>query len=88
MFADIFSKLLEERNITAYKLAKDLAISNSRISEWKRQIVLPSADMLTKLSQYFDVSVDYLLGLDPIPNRRLAGSLSAPGEGAGVPDGR
>ena len=80
MFADIFSKLLEERNITAYKLAKDIGVSNNRISEWKRQIVMPSADMLMKLSDYFNVSVDYLLGKDPIPNRKLEakpGSWSA-----------
>ena len=71
MFADIFSKLLQERNITAYKLAKDLGLSNGMLSGWKKQEYMPSADMLMKLSDYFNVSVDYLLGKDPIPNRKL-----------------
>jgi repressor LexA len=62
MFNDVFVKLLQERNISSYKLTKDTGIDNGLISKWKNGINLPSVDMLIRLADYFDVSADYLLG--------------------------
>ena len=44
------------------KLAKDLALSNASISYWENGKQEPSASALFKLSAYFEVSVDYLIG--------------------------
>ena len=67
MFKDIFVKLLQERNVSSYKLTKDTGISNGLISKWKNGLKMPASGNLVKLSDYFDVSVDYLLGLTDNP---------------------
>jgi len=62
MFKDIFVKLLQDRNVSSYKLTKDTGINNGLISKWKSGQVIPSAEKLIVLADYFDISVDYLLG--------------------------
>ena len=70
MFSEIFSKLLQERNVSSYKLTKDTGINNGLISKWKDGSYIPTAENLVKLSTYFSVSIDYLMGIDPIPNQK------------------
>ena len=70
MFQEIFVKLLQERNISTYKLTKDTGIPNGMISKWANGVQTPAAENLAKLSIYFGVSVDFLLGLDVVPNRK------------------
>lgn len=62
MFADIFNQLLQTRCISAYKLSRDTGITQGMISYWKCGERLPSAENLIRLADYFDCSVDYLLG--------------------------
>lgn len=60
---EIFEKLLKMNNVTAYKVAKDTGISYSSLSEWKSgRSAMPSAECLIKLADYFNVSIDYLVG--------------------------
>jgi transcriptional regulator with XRE-family HTH domain len=59
---EIFSKLLKERGETAYKVSKATGISQSTLSGWKRGISQPKADKLQKIADYFEVTLDYLLG--------------------------
>lgn len=51
------------------KLADILGKSKQSISNWENNNILPSIDMLVKLSDIFQVSTDYLLELDD--RRRL-----------------
>ena len=53
-----------ERHIGQNELAKTLDLSNASISYWENGKQEPSASALFKLAQFFDVSVDYLLGLE------------------------
>ena len=46
------------------ELAKQLGVSKQSVSNWENNNILPSIDMLTKLSGVFRVSTDFLLGLD------------------------
>ena len=62
MFKDIFVELLQKTGISAYRLSANTNISQSRISNWKAGTHLPSAETLIIIADYFDVSVDYLLG--------------------------
>ena len=55
--------LMNEAGITAAKLAETLQLPNSAITEWKKGKAKPSADAISKLAKYFDVSADYLLGI-------------------------
>ncbi|MGL6198083.1 MAG: helix-turn-helix domain-containing protein [Lachnospiraceae bacterium] len=52
--------LIKERGITAKKLTSDLKISNSSVSDWKKGSK-PSCDVVVRLSEYFEVSTDYIL---------------------------
>lgn len=62
---EIFEKLLEERGITAYKVAKATGISTGSLTDWKKGRSAPKADKLQKIADYFGVTVDYLLGNEP-----------------------
>lgn len=62
MFKDLFVQLLQERNITAYKLSKDTGLSEALISNWKSGRQLPKYDSIKILCDYLEVSADYLLG--------------------------
>lgn len=74
MFYDILQILMKEHGVSSYKLTKDTGISNGLISNWKQGVKIPSAENLIKIADYFDVSVDYLLGRTDVKevNRKTA----------------
>ncbi len=53
--------LIGKNNITASKLCKDLSISVSSITDWKKGKGTPSVDTLIKISRYFNVTLDWLI---------------------------
>lgn len=55
-------ELLEEKGISEYKISKDLSLPNSSFSQWKSGRAKPSLDALSKIADYFGVTVDYLMG--------------------------
>lgn len=61
MFTDKFVQLLQSKNITAYKLAKETGISQGLMNEYKNGIKLPTIQNLIKISNYLGCSIDYLL---------------------------
>ena len=68
-FAQRFSQLLDAKKITAYKLSMDTEISNQNISVWKSGKSVPSLDLLIKLADYFECSIDYLVERPEIKER-------------------
>jgi len=68
----IFIKILEERKITVYKVAKATGISTATMTQWKKGISTPKQDKLKKIADYLGVSVDYLMtGKEPEPNIQI-----------------
>lgn len=61
-----FAKLLEKTNKTAYRVSKDTGIAQSVLSDWKRGISNPKIDKLKKLSDYFNVPIEYFLDEETI----------------------
>jgi transcriptional regulator with XRE-family HTH domain len=57
--------LRKERGITQESLAAHLGISTQSISKWETAISSPDISQLGPLAQFFHVSVDYLLGINP-----------------------
>lgn len=51
--------LCEERDVSIYKLEKDLGFSASSIVKWKSSI--PTVDKLKAVADYFGVSIEYFL---------------------------
>ncbi|MBM7623658.1 helix-turn-helix domain-containing protein [Sporohalobacter salinus] len=55
-------KLRKEKNISQRKLAKILGLSPSTIAMYETEKRKPDSETLQKIADFFDVSVDYLLG--------------------------
>ena len=51
-------------NMTQKQLAQALDVSFQAISEWENNKSRPEYENLVKMAQLFDVSTDYLLGLE------------------------
>ena len=60
MFWDRFYQLCIKQNTKPNPVAKDLGISSGVLTKWKSGGI-PNGETLTKIADYFDVSVDYLL---------------------------
>lgn len=63
-FGETLKCLRKECHIGQNELASKLNLSNASISYWENGKQEPSASALFKLAQFFNVSVDYLLGLE------------------------
>ncbi|OAQ55533.1 helix-turn-helix domain-containing protein [Enterococcus thailandicus] len=57
--------LTRQQGISVRELEKRLGYSNGYFSKWKT--VSPNSDGLSKVADYFNVSVDYLLGRNQAP---------------------
>lgn len=57
-------ELLDKKGVTAYRLAKDTGIGKATISQWLNGVCNPSVEKCLILANYFDVTLDELLGGD------------------------
>ncbi len=63
-FSEILKQLRKRNNISQYALAKQMDLTRATINAWEMGINYPNAQSLIILSDFFNVTVDYLLGLD------------------------
>lgn len=54
-------KLMDEKGITAYRMASDLGFPQSTVSEWLSGAYTPKADKLLKIAKYLGVPVEDLI---------------------------
>lgn len=66
MFWNTLYKLCEKNSTKPYIVAKEIGVSNSVCTKWKNGSI-PNGETLLKLSNYFDVSIDFLLGRTETP---------------------
>lgn len=80
MFKDVLKNLREKKGITQETLAKALNVTSASIGNYEQGSRMPRNQVLRKIANYFDVSIDYLLENDKIlsPNSELYYSYSAP----------
>jgi transcriptional regulator with XRE-family HTH domain len=76
---DRLKTLRENKGYTHQELADLLNVGSAQIWRYEVGKTAPSADVLARIAQVFDVSVDYLLNLtdEPLPPAVLEGDLSA-----------
>ena len=62
-------KLRKSKNLTQEELGEIVGVKKAAISKYEKNQVQPSKDILFKLSEYFDCSIDFLLDktLNPVP---------------------
>jgi transcriptional regulator with XRE-family HTH domain len=66
-------EIFDKSGMTDSAICKALPLGNGTVGKWRNGLQKPSTDAIVKISNYFDVSTDYiLLGNDS----KLASSLS------------
>ncbi len=63
-FSENLKQLRRISNLTGSELAKKLNISQSALSNWETGRHYPHLEDVIKISEFFDISVDDLLGID------------------------
>lgn len=61
-FCDRFRQLREESGVSMNQLARALDVSNAAICKWENGNAEPKVTYLIKLSEFFECTVDYLVG--------------------------
>ena len=60
----VIKELREERNLTQQQLASALNVDKSTIAKYETGDRLPNIEMSVKLALFFNVTTDYLLGIE------------------------
>ncbi len=64
LFKDNLKTLRLERNIGQVELAKQVGVSKGIISLWENGLREPNMTSLIALATFFEVSIDFLVGLE------------------------
>ena len=73
MLGKRINELRQSLGWSQVELAKQLNITKQTVSNWENENILPSIEMLIRISKIFNVSSDYLLGLDNTPRLDVEG---------------
>ncbi len=63
-FSENIKKLRQQQHMTQKELAERIGISKAMISAYETEMRYPSYDVLIKLATIFNVTTDFLLGLE------------------------
>jgi transcriptional regulator with XRE-family HTH domain len=67
-FKERLKSLREKNGITPSRLGADMGKSEGAVRNWEAGRSYPDVDLIIKLTEYFNVSADYLLGLTDYKN--------------------
>ena len=67
------AKLRAAKGLSQAQLAERIGITKSMVSAYENSIRMPSYPVLIKIARVFNVSVDYLLGMENSPVLRTDG---------------
>lgn len=70
IFSERLVSIRTSKGIMAKDVALALGVSKPSMSQFEKGISAPSAITLVALADYFDVSLDYLVGRSDVPERR------------------
>ena len=80
--ADRILELRKQKGISQEALVDKLGVSRQAISKWESEQSMPGLDKIVLMSDFFEVSTDYLLkGIEPVSennekSRRIGTALS------------
>ena len=76
-FGNRLSKLRKEKGLTQNDIADKVGVTSQAVSKWENDQATPDIDILIKLSEIFEISLDELLGketqktfLNPAPTKK------------------
>ncbi len=64
IFAQRLRELRQEKKLSMKQLAKELNTTDAAISNWENGINEPKISYVVAMAKFFNVSADYLLGLE------------------------
>ena len=73
MLGTRIKELRKEFGLSQVELALRMEVTKQTISNWENENIQPSVDMLVGLANVFNVTTDYLLGLDDVPRLSIEG---------------
>ena len=75
LYKDRLKKLRIEKGLSQEELSNILSLNKSTICCYEKGTRVPSLEVLIKLSDYFEVSIDYLLGRDVLVRNKKTRKL-------------
>ena len=63
-FAERLKLLRTSNNISQRQLAREVGFSQASIARWEKSTQRPTDEIIIAFAKYFQVSADYLLGLE------------------------
>ena len=63
-FAERLKELRQEKGLSIQSLAKEIQIGSSSLCRWENGQADVKGSQLIILAKYFDVTIDYLMGLE------------------------
>lgn len=75
-FSQKLKQLMDERNISAYKLARDVNCSQTSVRNWLSKARTPQPRTVLMLCDYFGVSEDEMMGLEQNAQKNNPGTDS------------
>jgi HTH-type transcriptional regulator, competence development regulator len=70
MLGETIAKLRKEKGLSQYELADRLGFSRGKLSNYEQGSRQPDYDTLKKIADYFEVSIDFLLGREEKANTK------------------
>lgn len=71
---DVFCQRLKElrtkNKLTLEQLGKEIGVAKQTVGHWETGYNIPPLEITIALADYFDVSLDYLVGRSDDPTRR------------------
>ena len=64
LFASRLTELIKENNLSKRAFAQKVGVSAMSVSDWTNGKIQPTAESIYIIAETFDVSADYLLGLE------------------------
>ena len=78
--SDRIQYLRKARGISQEGLADQLGVSRQAVSKWESEQSMPDLDKIISMSDYFEVTTDYLLkGIEPVVQKEEEQSISPKG---------
>ncbi len=69
MLADNIRTFRKERSLTQEQLAKALGVTAGAVYKWEAKLSIPELELIVQMADFFDISVDVLLGYEVKDNR-------------------
>ena len=71
LFKSRLKQLRTEKNLSQTELAKVLNVSQRSISSWETGFRQPDFETLERIAKFFEVTTDYILGLEDETGTKL-----------------